>query len=294
MKRNDDIPRLEAEEKIKIDIDFEELEIKKRRRFPFFAFLLLILLAISAFFILKMAQNEKEEGAMPSVNVIASEDTWHGAFESREIFEACRESAVAVIAEGRRCSGFVYSADGWIATVEGVVNENLKGQIEVVLFDGRRFFVEAFRQSRESGLVLMKINANGLCAAELGGEGEIAVGEELYSFCSVGEVTEGNSLFSGRVAHTQRNVELFRTDGGTRNLMLFQIGILLTEQGAGAPLFNSSGELVGIAFAGREQGSDERYMIDYAFAFRNVKKLLDAMKSGKRAGDDELFSVIAE
>ena len=294
MKRNDDIPRLEAEEKIKIDIDFEELEIKKRRRFPFFAFLLLILLAIGVFFILKIAQNDKNSGEQPVVSVIANEEAWHGAFESREIFEACKKSAVSVIAEGQKCSGLVYSSDGWIVTVEGVVNENVKGQIEVVLFDGRSFFVEAFRQSRESGLILMKINASDLCAVNISGDGEISVGEELYTFCSVGESVGGGSLFSGKVAHTQGAFELWRADGGTRKLNLFQIGILLTEQGAGAPLFNNSGELVGIAFAGRGQATGERYMIDYAVAFSNVRELLDAMKFGKRAGENELFSVLAE
>ena len=36
MYNNEDIPRLEAEEKIKLDIDFENVNIKKKRGYPFF------------------------------------------------------------------------------------------------------------------------------------------------------------------------------------------------------------------------------------------------------------------
>lgn len=293
MKNNEDIPRLESEEKIKIDIDFENLNIRKRRRFPIFLFLLLILLAVVGFFIVKKSQYSQNNDLSDSTEVIVdNEAVWHGAFASKEIFESCREASVTVIAEGCRCSGFVYSEDGWIATVDGVVNENVKGQIEVVLFDGRRFLVEAFRQNRESGITLMKIDAKGLRAAKLDGKGELFVGEELFTFCSVGTLSDGGSLFSGNVSHTEREVELYKHEGGVRKLCLFQIGILLTEEGVGAPLFNERGELVGMACASGD--GSERYMVDYAFAFCNIKSLFERMKNGERAEDSDLFSIIVE
>ena len=280
MKKNEDIPRLEADEKIKIDIDFENLNIKKRRRFPFFVFLFLIVLAfISVFIFKRMQKNDLQENQSAIDVALDNSEVWQGAFVSEETFNACRESAVSVISGGRKCSGFVYSSDGWIATVEGCVNEDVRGQIEVVLFDGRRFLVEAFRQNRENGLVLMKINASELTAVSFSAEDSIFVGEELYTFCAFGELFEGGSLFSGKIAHTQRSVELCRYDGGVRKLSLFQIGILLTEEGVGAPLFNEDGNIVGIACAAY---GDECYMVDYAFEFKRVENLLQSMKMGKR------------
>lgn len=294
MYNNEDIPRLEAEEKIKLDIDFENLNIKKKRGYPFFLVFLLILLVLISFLIFEKSKNLQNADEQLSIDASQNvEEVWGGAFVSREIFDACREVSVSVIAEGKRCSGFVYSSDGWIATVEGVVDENVKGQIEVVLFDGRRYFVEAFRQNRESGLILLKINASDLKAVELDKKAKIFAGEELFTFCSVDGSSDVVSLFSGKVAHTERTVELTRNDGGKRKLVLFRIGILLTEEGEGAPLFNENGELVGIACAlGSNDG--ERYMVDHAFAFSDVKDLLSTMRSGKRAGDIELFWIIAK
>lgn len=290
---NKDIPRLESDEPIKVDIDFQAVS-KRRRRYPFFLLLLLLLLfAIVGTFIFKKSQQERADFE-PNIDAsLEGENTWQGAFASKEIFELCREISVSVIAEGRRCSGFVYSSDGWIATVEGIVNENVKGKIEVVLFDGRSFFVESFRQNRESGITLMKINANNLKAANIDGKGEVFAGEELFTFCTVGDTVEGGSLFSGKVAHTQRTVEIYRSDGTKRKLKLFQIGILLTEEGVGGPLFNEKGEIVGIACASGGK-IDERYMVDYAYSFSNIKSLLSTMKDAKRAEDDDLFCIIVE
>lgn len=291
-KENNDIPRLESEEPVKVDIEFEALSNRKRK-YPFFLLLLVILFTLVGTFIFKKSQQDRADFE-PNIGAsLEGENTWQGAFKSKEIFDFCREISVSVIAEGRRCSGFVYSSDGWIATVEGIVNENVKGQIEVVLFDGRSFVVEAFRQNRESGITLMKINANNLRAADIDVKGEVFAGEELFTFCSVGDTEEGGSLFSGKVAHTQRTVEIYREDGTKRKLKLFQIGILLTEEGVGGPLFNEDGEIVGIACASGGK-IDERYMVDYAFSFSNIKLLLATMKDSKRVEEDDLFFIIVE
>lgn len=292
---NDDIPRLESGEKIKVDldIDFKKINIRKRK-YPFLLLLLLILLATIGVFILKKSQEniaDFENDVEASLEGEVS--AWQGAFASKEIFEACRESSVLIIAQGRRCSGFIYSSDGWIVTMEGVVGDSVKGQIEVFLFDGRRYLVESFRQNRESGITLMKINANNLSTVNVSTKTEISAGEELYSFCFVGDTREGGSLFSGRVSHVQRDVNVFRADGTSRELKLFQIGILLTEDGVGAPLFNGSGELVGIACASGEK-SDEPFMVEYAFAFCNVKSLISTMKDGKTVDSDQLSLIVVE
>ena len=293
MNEKDDIPRIESGEKIKIDIDLENAAVKKRRRYPFFAFLLFILLVLSAVIAFEFLEKREEDYAEALLHTQSSgEDVWQGAFDSRETFEACRASFVSVIAEGKRCSGFVYSEDGWIVTVEGAVNENVVGQIEVVLCDGRRFLVESFRQNRESGITLMKIDATELCAARLNIGYELCVGEEIYSFCAF-DASGGASLFSGKIAHTDRTVNILRSDGRARKLSLVQVGILLTEEGVGAPIFNRQGELVGIACASGE-GGEERYMVDYVFELCDVNRLLSAMKEGKRAEDSELFSIIVD
>ena len=297
----DDIPRIESGEKIKLELDFSDIgeKVSKNRkiikiRYSVFLLAFLILFAIIGTFIFKKSQ-DKMADFEPNADAssIGEIGAWQGAFESQEIFEACRKSTVLIIAGDKRCSGFVYTSDGWIVTVEGVVNDNVKGRIEVVLFDGERYFVEAFRQNRQSGITLMKINATNLKAADNFGDGEIFAGEDLFSFCFVGNVEEGGSLFSGKVSHTQRTVDVCRADGTSRKLNLLQIGILLTDDGVGAPLFNAAGELVGIACASGEK-NDEPFMVDYAYAFFNVKSLISTMKDGKTVDSDQLSMIIVE
>ena len=294
MNRKEDIPRLTSEENIEIDIDFENINVKKKRRYPFFVLALLLLLILAAFIIFKISVDKSRAAEQVFLDSSESDEVWQGAFISREVFERCKAASVSVLADGKFCSGFVYSSDGWIATVEGIVNENVKGRIEVVLCDGRRFFVDSFRQNRESGLTLLKIDAYGLTSVNMSEEKSVFAGQELFTFCALSDEMGESSLFSGKVAHASRTVELQRADGRTSTLSLLQIGILLTEEGVGAPLFNESGELVGIgcASAGGDEGG--RYMINYAFVARDVSELLSVMKEGKRAESDELFSFVVE
>jgi S1-C subfamily serine protease len=298
MNNNDDIPRLDTVERIELDIDFKNFKKGKQRKFLFFLLFLLILLAILSVFIFKKIENGKEQAANeknePSADISVN-SRWDGAFVSEDVFNSCKEASVFIMVDGKCCSGFIYSSDGWIATVEGVVNENVKGRIEVTLFDGRSFFVESFRQSRESGLILMKIDVSGLTAVKYNSNGNIFTGQELYTFCAIHSPESdfvGGSLFSGRISHTESTVELCGVGGESRKLKLFQIGILLTEEGVGAPLFNSNGEIVGIACA--SETKSDRYMVDYAFAFDKINAVFERMKNGKRAEAEELFDVIVE
>lgn len=292
MKKREDIPQLAEKEKIRLDIDFENLQIKKKRPFWLLIFVFLAVLLLACFFILRKAEDNDLEKELSVEASLTDEKLWQGAFESEEIFNRCREASVSIISQGQRCSGFVYSSDGWIATVEGAVNENVKGQIEVVLFDGSRFFVEAFRQNRQSGLILMKINASDLKTVSIEEESDVHEGEELFTFCALGGIADGSSLFSGKVAHTQRRVNIPRADGGERSLRLMQISILLTEEGVGAPFFDEKGALVGIACSGSAEV--DRYMVDHAFAFSDVKAILESMKEGRQAEDNDALNLIVE
>lgn len=292
MKKKDDIPRLEAGERINIDIDLSSLNVKRKKRFSIIALFLTVLTVLLLFITLKV-RNDADKKPESSVDASVNDAlTWQGAFESEKIFNDCREASVSIMAQGRRCSGFVYSSDGWIVTVEGVVNENVKGRIEVFLFDGSAFLVEAFKINRQSGLVLMKIDASGLKSVNIDKKSEPFVGEELFTFCAIGDGVGEGSLFSGRVAHTQRAVGVCRSDGRIRTLKLVQVAVLLTEDGVGAPFFDESGALVGIACA--DGGEEERYIVDYAFSFSAVKPILEAMKIGETLEVSEDFSEIFE
>ena len=288
MERKEDVPRIESGDNIKIDLEFERVNIKKRR-YPFFILAVLVMLALLLFFAWKGEVNGDEASdALAEGEELESQ--WQGAFSSREVFDACRAASVSVFVGEERCSGFVYSSDGWIATAGGVVNEDIRGRIEVLLCDGRRFFADSFRINRESGIALMKIEADGLVSARIDKGIEVCSGEEIFTFCDT--LGDGeSSLLSGRIAHTDRTVGISNC-GIERSASVMQLSILLMEEGVGAPVFNSQGFLVGVGCASDTDREDERYTVGYAFFSTDLDGAFHAMREGKAVEDDVILNFI--
>ena len=274
-----DTPLLEDKDiKINLDDDFEHVAIR-RRRYPFFALLAIVLLILAVFLIFKASKERSVDALLDAEST--ENEIWQGAFFSKEIFDSARAASVSIIAKENICSGFVFSSDGWIATAEGIVNEYVEGQIEVALCDGRRFPVECFKQDRKNGLILMKINANGLIPVKINGASP-SIGEELFTFCPVGTDIGENSLFCGRLSHGARTCIITRADGKPRALSLLQISFLLTEEGVGAPLFNANGELIGVAVS-NSVSNDDRFIINYALPSEQVFDSLSTLSAKKSA-----------
>lgn len=296
---NGDAPRLEAGEEWVELSPFPKACEGRRRRYPFLLIVILLFLLVAvALFGLKIyldGRNEEISDAEAYLEEGFSKDndTWQGAFDSEELYESCKSCAVSICVGDARCSGFVFSSDGWIATLEGIVNRSVKGRITVKLSGGESFLVESFRQEHRSGLTLLKINAEGLRAAVFSNEREVCVGEELFSFFCVGGEPWENSLFSGRVALTDRAAELFCASGESRTALAWQIGILMPSQGAGAPLFNSSGELVAIACVG-DSGGEESCFVNYALPAKDLKSAFEVMSRGERADDDLILPFLVK
>ena len=286
MKKEEDFLRLEGKENV--NIDFENLCIKKKRRNPFFLIALIFLATVMTLVIIKIKADEKKEESISAYKEETAEQ-WQGAFVSEDLFLKCRQSSVSVIADGKLCSGFVFSSDGWIASTNSIVNDAVRGKVKVVLCDGSVYEVGAFKESVRAGLVLMKIDAEGLVPVDLSFGGQLSEGQEIYTFCSLDAKGEP-SLFSGKISHTQRAVTFRRENERNKVLSLMQISLLLTEQGAGAPLFDDKGRLVGIGYGGAQDG---KYMINYAYSIKKTRNLLQKMRDGGYF-DDELYGFVLE
>lgn len=286
MKREDEAPRLEGKEGVRLD--FEEACVRKRKNPFFLPALILLIMAVGVLLARMIYLNSQNTGAPPANNEYV--EVWQGAFDSEEIFLQCKKSSVTVIADGRVCSGFVLSSDGWIVTVNDTVNYQVKGRVRVRLYDGSLHDVVAFRESRRAGVVLMKIDAEGLCKAKIYSGKKPTAGQNIYTFCAL-SADEDASLFSGEISHVGRRVELDTENGRKKILSLMQISVLLTQEGVGAPFFNDAGELVGMGAASVDGG--DRYIISYAYFLGDIANLLEKMKSGK-CFSDELFPFVLE
>ncbi|MDY6796775.1 MAG: trypsin-like peptidase domain-containing protein [Actinomycetota bacterium] len=136
-------------------------------------------------------------------------------------------------------SGFIYSPDGYIVTNNHVVEDATS--ITVALQDGTTFEAGIVGTDPETDLAVIKIDATGLPAVELGTSSDLAVGELAMAIGSP-EGFQG-SVTSGIISALNRNVYV---SDSTPLLDVIQTDAAINPGNSGGPLCNIKGEVVGI------------------------------------------------
>ena len=154
-------------------------------------------------------------------------------------------------------SGFILTEDGYIMTNHHVVEDAIRGgyDIEVLMYDGSEYSARVVGYAEENDVAVIKIDATGLSPVTLGDSDSMKVGEAVYA---VGNPT-GELEFSmtdGMISATDR--ELAVRDGNSyRILNLFQTTAAINGGNSGGPMYNSRGEVIGIATAGGDSSQVE-------------------------------------
>jgi len=133
-------------------------------------------------------------------------------------------------------SGFIVSADGTILTNAHVVD----GATEVVvkLTDRREFKAKVIGSDKKSDIAVIKIDAKDLPVVSFGSSDKLAVGEWVVAIGS--PFGFDNSVTAGIVSAKARSLP-------TDNFVPFiQTDVPVNPGNSGGPLFNLSGEVVGI------------------------------------------------
>jgi len=133
-------------------------------------------------------------------------------------------------------SGFVISADGYILTNAHVVDA--ADEITVKFNDKREFKAKVIGADRRTDVALIKIDASGLQAVRFGDPSKLKVGEWVVAIGSPfgfeNTVTAGIVSAKGRSLPQENFVPFIQTD------------VAINPGNSGGPLFNLSGEVVGI------------------------------------------------
>lgn len=143
-------------------------------------------------------------------------------------------------------SGFVIDEDGYILTNYHVVEEAYMGdyEVSVVLYDGTEHIAEIVGFDEDSDLALLKVDANGLAAAELGDSESLTVGQVVYTVGNpLGELSY--TMTSGIISARDRAITT-ETDVAVN---MFQIDAAVNEGNSGGPVYNSQGQVIGIVTA---------------------------------------------
>ncbi len=133
-------------------------------------------------------------------------------------------------------SGFIISSDGYIMTNAHVVDSADK--ITVRLTDKREFRAKVIGADKRTDVALLKIEATGLPKITLGDPNKLKVGEWVVAIGSPfgfdNSVTAGIVSAKGRSLPQDNFVPFIQTD------------VAINPGNSGGPLFNMSGEVVGI------------------------------------------------
>src|SRR5574340_620593 len=133
-------------------------------------------------------------------------------------------------------SGFIISADGYIMTNAHVVDSADK--ITVRLTDKREFRAKVIGADKRTDVALLKIEATGLPKVNVGDPNKLKVGEWVVAIGSPfgfdSSVTAGIVSAKGRSLPQDNFVPFIQTD------------VAINPGNSGGPLFNMSGEVVGI------------------------------------------------
>jgi serine protease Do len=165
-------------------------------------------------------------------------------------------------------SGFIISSDGYILTNNHVVDK-ARG-IKVALADGRVFEAKLVGKSPDIDIALIKIDVTGLPSAALGDSDAAEVGDTVVAignpFGLSHTVTSGIISAKGRVIGIGPYDNLIQTDAA------------INPGNSGGPLFNISGEVVGINTVIIASGQN----LGFAIPISMVKEVLPSIKAKGR------------
>ncbi len=150
-------------------------------------------------------------------------------------------------------SGFIISADGKVVTNYHVID--YANSVEVITSDNRVFAVDSvLGYDTQRDIAVLKINnINNLPSVKLGDSSKIQLGEEIVVIGS--PLGLQNTVSTGIISSIKPNI--YRTVTSSD----IQITAPISHGSSGGALFNMFGEVIGITYAGIEEGQNLNFAI---------------------------------
>lgn len=145
-------------------------------------------------------------------------------------------------------TGIIVSEDGYILTNSHVINDGNTETITVDLYDGKTYSGKVLWNDSSLDLAIVKIDASGLTAAELGDSDKVAIGDYAIAIGNPMGLNYERSVTSGIISGLNRSITTSDESTGSTNNMdgLIQTDAAINSGNSGGPLINSSGQVIGI------------------------------------------------
>ena len=162
---------------------------------------------------------------------------------AQEVYAQVNPSVVSVVANlGKNASvgtGVIMSEDGYIVTNYHVIEGGYS--CLVILSSGYQCEAELVGYDADNDLAVLKVEAEGLPAAEFGSSDLLTVGDKAYAIGNPLGLELRGTLTDGIISAINRDVDV---DGVT--MTLIQTNAALNSGNSGGPLINAYGQVVGI------------------------------------------------
>ncbi|MFA6171010.1 MAG: trypsin-like peptidase domain-containing protein [Patescibacteria group bacterium] len=174
-------------------------------------------------------------------------------------------------------SGFILTADGYIATNRHVVSDD-KADYTVLTNSGKKYPAKVLARDAVNDLAILKIDAAGLPAVELGDSSNLNVGQTAIAIGNaLGEFR--NTVSVGVISGLARSVVAgggFESSEQLSNVI--QTDASINPGNSGGPLLNAAGQVIGIntaVVAGAQN-------IGFAIPINEVKGSIESVKATGR------------
>ena len=166
-----------------------------------------------------------------------------GALSLQEIYRRCIGSVVSIVTvtpSGKASgTGIIMSADGYVITNHHVI-ENAQA-VSVLTADSQEYAASIVGSDETSDLAVLKVDADGLQAAEFGDSSVLQVGDSVAAIGDpLGTALRG-TMTDGIVSAINRDLTV-----NDRTMSLIQTNAALNNGNSGGPLINCYGQVIGI------------------------------------------------
>lgn len=173
-------------------------------------------------------------------------------------------------------TGIIIDADGYILTNSHVVSDGKADTITVGLSDGRELSGAVLWNDKSIDLAIVKIEATGLTAAELGDSDEVNIGAYSVAIGNPLGLDFERSVTAGVISGLNRTITV--SDGQTQTTMdnLIQTDAAINSGNSGGPLLNAKGQVIGINSAKAQNGEGLGFAIPINTAMPIIKSVLES------------------
>jgi len=214
------------------------------------------------------------------------------ALSPAEIYEERHASVVSVRTSSATASGigsgFVFSADGYIATANHVIAG--MDRVSVILDSGEEYEARVVGSDEMTDLALLHIEAEGLPVMPVGDSAALSVGDRVIAIGTPASLDYSGSFCSGDVSYQNRTVRIYDSTTGylKKKMTLLQINNPVNPGNSGCPLLDEYGRVVGVV----TMKLGDRYEgVGFAVPINGAYPLLETMREGREPTDDLRASV---